>query len=387
MKRTLMAVVLAALVAVPAAAALDRTQARSLLRVAVKISGLKSKGPVRIVVERPAQFKARRVQLLERGYPRALQDYDETVYQALGLLAGGKGTLRKALIERENGTGVYDPGSATAYVQSGPSQRETALHELVHALQDQHFDLRRTTRLSSTDARVAATAAIEGHAALVADQLAPKTTSASVAASADKLTRFLELERGFAYSVGLRFSSELRNLGGRDALLGSLKRFPATSEQIFHLDKYLEHEPALPIILPVDAAGMKLAGDSSFGELDVRALLAVFDVPRLDHVGSGWGGGRSAVYRRPGGEAVVVALDWDSELDAQEWAEAVEIFVNEAFDASVPGLPATTPCAVLSCWNVGGRGIAFQRVGSRTALAITSATALADSVVRAVLPS
>ena len=385
MKRFLVVALLAALVAAPVAGALDRAQATSLVRVAVKLSGLKARSTIRLVVEPKPAFERRRVQLVDRGYPLSMQSYDETIYRTLGLISGGKGTLRRALIEMENRTGAYDPRSRTAYVQAGPKERATALHEVVHALQDQHFDLRRADRVvGGSDGKAAALAAIEGHAALVADVIAPKTVSAR---QTDKLTRFLELERGFAYSVGLRFTAELRNLGGRAAVLGSLKRFPATTEQIFHMDKYLEREPALPIVLPVDAAGMKLSGDSSFGELDVRALLAVFDVPRLDHVGTGWGGGRTALYRSASAETVVVALDWDSERDAAEWEEAVGIYVNEAFDATVPGLPATTACAATTCWEISGRAVAFQLRGTRSALVLAGSVATAAAVARSVLPA
>lgn len=385
MKRILVVALVAALVAAPVAAALDRAQARSIVRVAVKLSGLKARDTIRIVVEPKPAFERRRVQLVDRDYPPSVQSYDETVYRTLGLISGGKGTLRRALIEMENRTGAYDPRSRTAYVQAGPKERATALHEVVHALQDQHYDLRRADRVAGgSDGKAAALAAIEGHAALVADVIAPKTTSAR---QGDKLTRFLELERGFAYSVGLRFASELRNLGGRPAVLGSLKRFPATSEQVFHMDKYLEREPAIPIVLPVDAAGMKLSGDGSFGELDIRALLAVFDVPRLDHVGSGWGGGRTALYRSGTAEALVIALDWDTERDAAEWEEAVGIYVNEAFDATVPGLPRTTACGVTTCWEISGHAIAFAARGTSTALGFGGSVEAAERLARAVLGS
>ena len=138
-------------------------------------------------------------------------------------------------------------------------------------------------------------------------------------------------------------------------------------------------------MLPVDAAGLTLARDGTFGELDVRALLAVFGVPRLDHVGTGWGGGRTAIYRRAGSEVVALALDWDTELDALEWAEAIASYVNEAFDATVPGLPAQIPCDASACWQVGARGIAFERAGARTALVIGVDTAQSASVARALL--
>ena len=72
-----------------------------------------------------------------------------------------------------------------------------------------------------------------------------------------------------------------------------------------------------------------LARTDTFGELDVRALLAAFQVPRLDHVGEGWGGGRTALYEAADGRSTsVVALSWDSVLDAAQWEEAVTTLVR-----------------------------------------------------------
>jgi hypothetical protein len=368
MKKPLLALVAAALVLAPVAAALDRTQTQVLLRLAQKVTGLKAREQVRVVVERPAAFQTRRVRMLDRAYPRARQDYDETVYRSLGLATGGKGVLRKNLIAVEKRPGLYDPATRTAYIRAGANVRTAALRELVHALQDQHFDLRRLWRVPGDgDARLAAMAAVEGHASLVSGVLGPHRSSSP---DDSKLTRFVELERGFTDDVGRRLAADLRNLGGRSAMLSALKRFPDTSEQVFHLDKYLERERAAAIVLPVDAAGMTLAGDGTFGELDVRALLAVFAVPRLDRVGTGWGGGRSALYLGAAGDTVLVALDWDTDRDAAEWAEAVLTYVDKAFDAVAPGLPEPVPCAATSCWNLAGHAVAFERVGSRTTLVL-----------------
>lgn len=379
--RKLVLVLVVALAAAPAAEALDRGQAQALLRLASKATGLQPRAQVRIVVEPPAAFARRRVQMLDRIYPRRAQEHDEAVYRALGLLSGRKGVLRQALIEAQDRSGLYDPATRTAYVRRGPTERAAALHELVHALQDQHYAVGRLFRITgSRDRRVAALASVEGHARLAAAAVAPRRAMSHGGA---KLTRFLELERGFVYDVGLRFAANLRNLGGREALRGALRRFPDTSEQVFHLDKYLERERARPIVLPVDAAGLTLAGTNTFGELDVRALLAVFDVPRLDHVGSGWGGGRTAVYRGPAGDAVVLALDWDTERDAAEWAEAAALYVNEAFDAETPGLPPASPCEAAACWQLDGRGVAFAAADTRTSLAVASDVTLAAALANA----
>jgi hypothetical protein len=186
------------------------------------------------------------------------------------------------------------------------------------------------------------------------------------------------LERGFASTVGLRFATDLHNLGGTPAVRSALRRFPATTEQVFHIDKFLEREPASKVLLPARAGGMRLASTGSFGELDVRALLAVFGVARLDAAAAGWGGGRSGVYRDSRTEAVLVALDWDSAADAAQWAAAVTAYVKAAFGAA----PAAE-CGASSCWAPGGRTIAFDRAGRRTALAVAGGAGRAEALARA----
>lgn len=385
MRRRLVALALAALVATPVAHALDGRQTAALLRIAQKASGLTAKAKVRIVVERPAAFERRRVRALDRRYPPAVRAHDEAMLQALGVAAAGRGVLRKALLAVDTRTQIYDPLTRTAYVRAGPSERAAALQAVVHALQDQNFDLRRVVRLEpGSDAAISAYAAVEGHARLVANVLVPRRIAVH---GGPKLARFLQLERGFSRDVGLRFASELRNLGGTRAVNGALRRLPATSEQVFHLDKYLERERPRQIVLPVDAAGLALASDGRFGELEVRALLAVFGVPRLDHAAAGWGGGRTALYRGGGAQAAAVALEWDTDADALEWDEAAASYVNEAFDAGVPGPPPTVACEASACWQLDGRAVAFVREGERTALVVSDSVARAAAVARALVPA
>lgn len=347
---------------------------KALLRVASRLAGLDVKRAVPVVSEPVASFRARRQKQLDRQYPPSAQAYDEELYRALGL-AGGSGALKKALTAMRADVALYDPVTRRAYAQAGKDERDAILHQFVHALQDQHFDLRRVELLKGRrDASLAASAAIEGHATLVAGVLGTGHGGRTVLGhTGDRLREFLDLEASFASTTGLRFSAGLRNLGGNKAVFGSLRRFPETTEQIFHVDKFLARERALPIILPVSVGALELAADDTFGELDVRALLAVFSVPRLDHVGEGWGGGRSAIYRdAEGGATVLVALDWDTPRDAAQWEEAVQVYVNEAFDAERPGFPATTPCAATTCWQVGTRAIAFHRDAAHTVLALGS---------------
>ena len=291
-----------------------------------------------------------------------------------------RGFLHKALLDSLVQQALYDPLTRKLYVSRGRASRAAILQQLVNALQDQSFGLGRLRALAgSRDARLAASAAVTGYASLVAKPPASSLHSGS------RLVRFLELENRFPATVGLRFAADLRNLGGNNAVFGALRRFPETTEQIFHIDKLLERERAARIVLPVDAAGLTLTGDDTFGELDVRALLAVFGVPRLDRVGEGWGGGRSAIYRSGPTMAAVLALDWDSDPDALQWAEAVRSYVDEAFDADAPGLPTPTPCEAAACWSRGGHAVAFERVGSRTTLVLGTDVDSSAQLARAIL--
>jgi hypothetical protein len=374
MTRPLLTLLVAALVAAPGAGALDRKQTEALLRLAVKATGLSAREPVRVVVAPRPLFRQQRVKLFDRDYPRAVQAHDEAVYRALGILSGGKGTLRKALLALDTRPGVYDPAARTAYVQAGRGERAAALRQLVHTLQDQHFDLTRVRRLpGGRDATVAATAAIEGHASQLLG--AP---AASKPGTGGSLTRFLVLERGFASTVGLRLAADLRNLGGTTAVRSALRRFPATTEQVFHVDKFLQREPAAKVALPARAAGMRLRTAGTFGELDVRALLAVFGVPRLDTTAAGWGGGRSAVYRDATTEAILVAVDWDSAADAVQWGTAAAAYVRAAFRDGVPA-----DCEPSMCWTSSGQTVAFARRGAHTALVVAADTGHAGELARA----
>ncbi len=158
----------------------------------------------------------------------------------------------------------------------------------------------------------------------------------------------------------------------------ALRRFPATTEQVFHLDKFLQRERALPIVLPAEVEGLRLGSTGTFGELDVRALLAVFGVPGLDAAAAGWGGGRSAVYRDAATEAVLVSLAWDSEANAAQWETAATAYVEAAF-----GDGTLTECAASACRILSGRTIAFDRLGVHTSLVVAADVKHAGELARA----
>lgn len=378
--RKLVTVVICTLVlAAPAAGSPLRLPA--LTRTASKASGLRVKSRPKVVFLGQAAMQLEALRLLDRDYPLDQQAYDETLYRALGLL-GDDQSLRPPLVQQASSiAGLYDALRRAAYLRAGSATRRTVLRELVHVLQDQRFNLRRLSglRAGHRDAAVAAAAATDAHAAYVSGARRGR----ALVPAGSRLGTFLAVERAFPTTTGLQFMSTLQSLGGQRAIFTALQRFPATTEQILHIDSFLEREPAVPIALPTAIGRFGRTREDTFGELDVRALLAAFAVPRRDAAGTGWGGGRTALYRDPSGrQAVVLALDWDEVVDADQWAAAVGSYVNTAFAASV-----STLCSATVCWSSGGRELAFERDGLRTALVFGPSVADAATIAREITSS
>jgi hypothetical protein len=375
----------AALALAPAATAAARPTLplSGFLRVATALTGLHAPAGVRVDAVSAPMLRARAVRSLDARYPRGLQAYHEQIYRALGLL-GPAEPLRPALLHAfaDPAQLVVDGPHRRVSVPAGAAAGGRAVQGLVRLLQDRAFGLTARTPAASqsSDAAIAAFAASDGTAALAARKL--RSSQVTPAPPGSRAAAFLALEAAFPEAVGTRLAANLYDIGGNDAVQSVLRRRPVSSEQVFHLDKYLARERPVPIALPPGAAGFSLVRHDSFGELDVRALLAVFTVARLDRVGAGWGGGRSALYRdATGGEAVVLRLDWDTETDAREWQDAVARYVNQAFDAGTP-----SPCQADTCWAPGQRSIAFVRKATHSALVLGPTVTLAAELAHALVP-
>jgi len=127
-----------------------------------------------------------------------------------------------------------------------------------------------------------------------------------------------------------------------------LRAFPQTTEQLLHIDKFLEREPPLAIHLPARIGAVSLSTSETFGELDVRDLLRAFQVPYAAAVAAGWGGGRVALYVTPTGESLAaIVLRWDRPEDAVEWRDGMVRYVDAAF----PGAVRRDCPPVDHCWS------------------------------------
>jgi hypothetical protein len=319
-----------------------------LLRDAARLSGLAVRRPVQTDTISASRYGALYARAWSREYPSALRRTDATAYARLGL-TGRSSKLGPA-------RAWYDVAARRLFVQHRPSAgRRALINELVRALIDQNFRLRRVVglRVRDRDRWLAARAIVDGTAALASGLKAG-------ALRGTPLDRFSQLEASAGVGPGRALAAELRYLGGRAALASALRTFPQTTEQLLHVDKFLEREPALPVRLPQRAGPAALSAAQTFGELDLRDLLQSFGVQSANVVAAGWGGGRLALY--DGVAALVVR--WDSPDDAAEWQAAVPRYVAAAF----PGATSSTCPPLDHCWSGSGE-VAAGVFGTTSVLA------------------
>jgi hypothetical protein len=365
----IVAVVICALVAVPTGASAT-AESGKLLRAASRLSGLAARRPVPATTLSGSLYDSLLTRSVNRDYPRALQRTDTRLYAGLGL------STRSMRTHAPVSRAWYDPAGRRLLLRRTPTPGRTrVLHELVRALVDQNFGLRRLAGLRSRDRdrALAATAIVDGTAAFASGVRAG-------ALHGTPLERFLQLDREAGLGPGQALAAELHYLGGRAALATALRTFPQTTEQLLHVDKFLERETALPVRLPSRIGTTTLTSSQTFGELEVRNLLRAVRVPGAAAAADGWGGGQLALYvSADGGALAALVLRWDTPEDAAEWRDAVPGYITAAFAGAI-----ARDCPPLDrCWSTATTELAAGALGENSVLVSgQGADAVASALLR-----
>jgi hypothetical protein len=175
----------------------------------------------------------------------------------------------RALMTRvltEQVAGYYDPKTRQFHLADWidlDGQKPIMAHELTHALQDQHFDLRRFEHWpkGDSDAELAAHALIEGDATLAmalyvasnplrALQFLKSLGATGMASEElDKAPRALKETLLFPYQEGMNWARTLHRRGGWKEVSDAFRTLPQSSEQILHPEKYFAHEAPVKVTL------------------------------------------------------------------------------------------------------------------------------------------
>jgi hypothetical protein len=234
-------------------------------------------------------------------------------------------------------TGPHSLVGTAGATRSGPfpnakGQEGLLVHELTHALQNQHFDLSRLAAgdpLSDPDA--ARRALVEGDASLVmlADlgamrpddvpklsaflqkllddpqQLAAISAAAPGMAELQAAPAWIRETLLFSYLRGASFCADVLGHGGQRLLDYAFRSDPPRSTaQILHPEKWYGQRDDPDVIAWPDLAaqlpGYGKAAEGQLGELGVRILLqeGLHDPRRGAVDAAGWRGDRFAVYRK-----------------------------------------------------------------------------------------
>jgi hypothetical protein len=263
--------------------------------------------------------------------------------------------------------GFYDPKQKAFFVSgelSGEEADVTLWHELVHALQDQYYDLATLTEwhadMGDTQAAIHSLAEGDATSAMLDAMLKPRGATAldvpeglmraeSVLGSA-ALTAPPVLVRSLLapYIDGLAFTNFLRRRSGFASVDEAWRTPPVSTEQLLHPEKYLAREAPLVVALPPSpghAPELAERFHDVMGEQTLRLLFEEWLPARTAaSAASDWGGDRLAVFSDDARERWALGwhLRFDSEAAAKRAAEAFArgMPLTERLETPAPGAPA-----------------------------------------------
>jgi hypothetical protein len=257
----------------------------------------------------------------------------------------------------EQAAAFYDYNKKRLFIvdstAEGPEQRIALVHELAHALADQHHPLGKYLRKGSPDddASTARQAVMEGQAtwltwayvtklnggkaevpSAMIDQLTKTTSSDSNEFPVfSKAPLYLRESLVFPYNEGLKFEDAVYHKLGRQGFDSVFERAPLSTQQILHPQTYFENTkpvdlkpPSQETLFGKQKRQFRGLAEGSLGELDFSLLLRQY-VSEKEGVAaaSHWRGGAFKLYENKRDKRPVLSFvsDWDSPGAARRFFE------------------------------------------------------------------
>ncbi len=370
-----------------------RLIARTLKRVELA-RGLESKKPVPgVLLDRPALIARVKDHVSRELPPEAIRD-EGLALQLFGFIPTkfDYEAAEYALLQDQL-AGYYEPADGTMYMAGdlGDEEAEATLaHELVHALQDQRWNLQERSkyRPGDGDHSEVVSALAEGDATsamfdVMIARAAPGTGKTAVDLPDDVFAEqiragmndgpgasaphVMRTSLAAPYIYGTLFVHALRRRGGWDAVNRAWDDPPTTTEQILHLDKWLAREPAMAVTAPTFAAlgaGWKVADEDSEGELGARIAFEEWMEPKAAaDASSGWGGDRGVLVTSGDKAAFAWRVRYDAGKTKDDRAGRAFSTLTRGLDKTLGPAKAIDPAFV--CRERADRGpFALARAGA-----------------------
>ena len=347
--------------------------------------------------------------LFAEEYPPEVAEREERMLRAFGFLTEGQDlrTIREQVLN-ENIAGFYDERPQVKKLFAISSSGETLnlmnqlilSHELRHALQDQHVELREVLGEGSDfdDRKLAVLSLLEGDATLLMEKY---LSSGMPGGEGDTVAGLLGMNAAGAdsqalaemfagpelrgappvvreqllvpYLEGRALAAAIFRRGGFRLLNQRLADPPRSMEQVLHPEKYLDQRDEPKELQLSEAIGESVESEGRLGEFLIRVLFQP-GLARQDAIraAAGWGGDRYALWQdREGKYRLVWHTAWDSEEDAEEFFQALQRFASLHYgsgptpSAEAETVPLKGPDGSLSRIERRGREISLVREGFR----------------------
>lgn len=324
-----------------------------------KARGLKFKEPVKVTLLSDKAFRAKLADKTE--FDEKEVDELTRILRALDLIDEGvdiaeeqRKLLGGAVL------GYYDIKTKDLVVRGGkptPAVRDTLVHELVHALQDQHFGVERDLDKKDDESSQSFSGLIEGDAVRIeqaylktmslAEQNQVRDEQSEGSDVFEDVPPVLIQTLTFPYLAGPPFVQTVVRTAGQARLDEAFRTPPTTSEHLLHPDKFLAGEPAMAVAAP--PANGTVIDEGVFGEFGfMQQLQDVIEEPdALRRAASGWGGDRYVAWDEGKKTCVRVDVVMDTPRDADELRAALRAWVDEHEDTAT--LEGDSPIRFTSC--------------------------------------
>jgi hypothetical protein len=340
----------------PAVTDLDRLLPE-LMAFVEQARGLRFKQAPKVELLPDQAFEARLLEGDEDEESLAGDEAHLGFLRALGLVEGGVDLEEVETELAADIVGFYDSEAQVLSVRGvalTPYAQVVLVHELTHALDDQHFGLDRDDLLDE-DESAAFAALVEGSALVVEqrwfDSRPPAEQSEierEEGSGGDEGPGELEVFArllSFPYQEGPRFVEEVLEAGQQAGLDEAFRNPPVTSEHVLHPERFLTGEQPRLVAAP-DPDGPEIER-GTLGELGLVLVLdgAVEHSTAL-RAAAGWGGDRYVAWSDGARTCVRWNVVMDTGRDTDEVAAALRRWVARNQGASVRG---SDPVVVTSC--------------------------------------
>lgn len=369
---SLFAITLSTAIAAPAAVQpprLTAAQAEALVKEisasVEEIRGLKFKTPVAMKVISGAEARESFKSKIEPRHEEQAR-HVQHAYVQLGLVPRGTDLLTSYLDNAEKGVaGYYEPGTKIFYLLdhvSPDAVRGVMAHELTHALEDQHYDLKEVARRADgdDDHSTAISAVVEGSAMVVMmaylSREQNRSRSAFEQVERDKAERAQRLKAApsftqrslmLPYLLGITFllrGNVFNWLGpGGGVRIEDLDKAyanpPRSTRHILHPDQYWLNPDrrwerlSVRDLSAVLGTGWSKAAEGAIGELglsvltgarvELEQLEALLPTRWIDKASTGTTGDLFHHYVNGEHRATLLLTRWETERDAGEFERAI----------------------------------------------------------------